>query len=267
MKMTLRLLCSVALLAAALATWAFPTLFADTGIVMAPIADVQQEATVELAVDFLPMKTPAGNTVSFPIRLIYGLGTNFEIGVLYSEAKDNIKGVNVYGGAVKMSLIDETLYGKNPGVAVGLRAYREKGVTAGELTAAEGYLAVSKLLLVQGDNVEEGFTIRAHSGLIYTSYSGAVTANFIKPYLGISYMSAHNNSVSVEYLPEQKSGAMMLREATISAAIRRPLSDHFWLEVGTTRAFGLGDSNVAYGGIIYRYSDNGIYEEQTPVIY
>lgn len=267
MKMPLRLLCAVALLAAGLSTWAFPTLFGDTGMVLAPTADAQEAATLQLTADYMPMKTAAGNTVTYPIRLIYGMGSNFELGVLYSEVKDSTKGVNVAGASAKMALLNETLVSKLPGVAVGIRAYREKGKAAGQLTVTEAYGAVSKIILARGNNIDEGFNLRAHTGIIYTSYSDAASAHFVKPYLGITYSTPNKSSLAIEYLPEQKDGAMTLRENVFSGALRLPLSSHFWLQVGTTRPFGIGTTNVAFAGVVYRFADDGIYEEQTPVVY
>lgn len=263
----LRLSIFVTLLVATLSVQAFPTLFGDTGLVLAPTADVQQEATFETVFDFLPMKLATGYSTSYPVRVCYGLATNTEIGVLYSEARDNAKGANVSGAAVKLALIPEGLYAELPGVGVGVRAYRENNRVMGELTGVESYVAISKILLMRGDNIENGFTLRLHTGVVYTAFSGANDATFIKPYLGISYMDASRSSLALEYLPAEKNGAVTFREATFSAALRRPLSPNFWINVGTTRAFGLGDTNMAFAGVMYRFGADTPSEEQHPQTY
>ncbi len=261
----MRLLVLLVMLAATLPVLAYPTMFGDTGLVQIPTADVQREATFALGADYLPVKTPAGNTLSIPIRLCYGLSEGSEFGALIGNVRNNAIGVNVEGASAKILLIDEDIYGKLPGVAAGLRAFRQK--TAARLNAVEGYLVASKVLLARGDNIESGFTVRVHGGLMYTSYSGAVDADFTKPFIGLSYLNVNSNALVLDYLPEQKVGGVILRQATVSAALRRRLSDHFWMQVGTTRAFGPNTTDTPFAGIIYRYAETNTREERRPIEY
>ncbi|HOF87582.1 MAG TPA: hypothetical protein PLZ36_05690 [Armatimonadota bacterium] len=261
----MRLLILLAVLTATLPVLAYPTMLGDTGLVQIPTANVQREATFALGADYLPAKTPAGNTLSLPIRLCYGLSEGSEFSVLISNVGDNTVGVNVEGAGAKIVLIDEELYGKLPGVAAGIRAFRQK--TAPRLNAVEGYLVASKVLLARGDNIEEGFTVRIHGGLTYTSYSGAVDADFTKPFIGLSYLHVNSNALVLDYLPEQQVGGVTLRQATVSAALRRRLSDHFWMQVGTTRAFGGNTADTPFAGIIYRYAETNTRADRRPIEY
>ncbi len=267
MMTCLRQLVLVALLTSSLSTWAYPTMFGDTGLVLIPTANVQSEATFTLAADHLPMKNAIGSTVSFPIRLCYGLAENYEISALIGNAADKSIGANIEGLGSKISLIDEDIYGKLPGVGVGVRAWREKDQVNGNANAVEAYAVASKTVLAQGDNIEEGFTVRMHAGVSYTSYSGRYDANFIKPFVGLSYLHVNRNALLFEYLPEQTDGIVTLRDATFSAAIRRQVSPNFYAQLGTTRAFGKSTSNAFFIGAMYRFSEENTREERRPVDY
>ncbi len=254
MLIRMRLFLLLPLLVASLAAWSFPTLYGDTGLVLMPTADVQPVSSFEGVVDFMKV-SGAGKTRAIPLRLCYGISEHTELALMISEAREAEKGFDVAGAAVKMVLIDEESYTFIPGVAVGMRAIRLKQQGLQTKDVVDGYLVLSKTMLARGDMTEDGFIIRTHAGLASTTYSGGATGSFIGPFGGASYLSASGNFVGLEFMPAQKSGATTLRENTISAVLRRPLSDNFFIEVGTTRPFGMGASNTAFAGIMYRYAE------------
>lgn len=263
----MRLFLLLPLLAVSLAAWSFPTLYGETGLVLIPTADVLPMATFEGAVDYVNV-TGAAKTRAIPVRLTFGFADHTEVALMVSESREGDRGFDLTGGAVKMALLDEEDYTYIPGVAVGLHAARFKEAGKENIDVVDGYLVLSKAVLSRGTLDEGGFVIRAHAGIGSTTYSGGASGSFFAPFGGMSYYNGNGNFMSLELLPGAKKGGVTLRQTTLSAVMRRPLSDNFFLEVGMTRPFGGSPfnqpgSNTAFAGIMYRYCER---ENDRPTI-
>lgn len=55
----------------------------------------------------------------------------------------------------------------------------------------------------------------------------------------------------LDFLPELESNGIVFRKSALSFALRRPLSEEFVIEAGTTQPFGEGSGGKLYAGLIY----------------
>ena len=264
MTVLTRLLAVVALFTTlSLSGWSYPTLFGDTGLMLVPSADTMPYSFFQLGIDYAKIMDDAGDSINYPIRLTYGIAENIELFAVVAESQGNaVSGTNATGGGVKMSINDEHLYQTAPGIAVGARAVHYKR-TAGDLDQIEAYLVASKILLAQGDVLGEGFFLRAHAVLSYTNYSGAHQGDFISGSAGLNYVTANGNSLVLEFIPEHEN----IRDATLSGALRIHLSPNFWLQVATTRPFGLGDDQSYSLGMMYQFGDKMVLPTGDQIFY
>lgn len=264
---TLLRLLSVATLVvvAAITAWSYPTIYGDTGLVLTPTADVTPYTHVNLAANYTQVKTEGVTFNLFPIRLSYGVGSNVELFVLSTQASGNKEGeINAVGGGAKIALLKEELNSRVPGWAVGVRAVRFRSdQTRNDF---EAYTVVSKALLSRGNLIDDGFILRVHAGASYSSYSGDVQKNFLSMFAGLSFRQANGNALAIDFVPAQKADGVTYRNATISAAFRHPLSENFWMEIGTTKPYGIGQSTI-YTGVTYHFADQTSTPEREPVLY
>ena len=82
MKKLLTLGMVTALLLAACAVYAVPTLVGPTGTFNAPSGTIACPGELDLAVAYMG-QTYSGGDSSWPLRVLYGVGGNFEIGAAY----------------------------------------------------------------------------------------------------------------------------------------------------------------------------------------
>ena len=241
---------TAALVAAIAAAWCYPTLYGDTGLVLVPTADTMPVTYFELAANYISVS----GARMYPVRLSYGASDNTEMFVLINESKSHTSqgGFDALGGGFKVALLQEDLTTNVPGIAFGARLVELRGAVSRRI--AEGYLVASKTLLKKSDALDEtGWTIRIHGCGLFTRYSGGVSENFFTAAGGVSYNNFDGTSVVVDFVPRQESNGIVFRKTGISAAFRRPLSEEFMAELGTTQPFGVGSGGSLYVGILYRY--------------
>lgn len=257
----------VAVLAAALAVaaWGYPTLYGDTGLVQIPSADVMPQTYLQLAANYATVENLVGNAPAIALRLSYGISPDTEFSLVVSQAMgEDDAGFDTMGGGIKVTIAQEDLNRRTPGIALGARAYVLR--MAADRTVLDGYAVLSKALLTRGDLTGSGSLLRAHGGVSYTSYSGDLDGSFVSPFLGISYASANGNSVVLDYLPAQEDGGVTFRQSTFSASLRRKVGENFWLELGGTRPFGVG-ANKFYAGVMYHTGDPRLLDPERQIFY
>jgi len=246
---------AAALLAATMLGWAFPTLYGDSGLVQVPTADVLPDTFVELSMNYAAVNIDGQKPILYPLRLTYGASENTELFVNVSEtsAKNAEGGFDGLGAGFKVQIIPERLQSKSPGLAFGARLIELNGAV--DRTQIEGYGVVTKTLYKQADLVDEvGFTIRGHLAGIFTRFSGEIPSkDFITAGVGLSYNNFNGTSIALDYLPKLESGGVEYRKACFSAAVRRPLSKEFLIELGTTQPYGIGSSGQLYAGLMYQW--------------
>jgi len=255
MTVMLRLLLVAVVLVAAIATaWSYPTLYGDTGLVLMPTADVIPDTYVTLAGNYAEVKSDAGGrAIIFPVRILYGASDNTELFVLGAESSTKTEegGFDVLGAGFKVALIHESLVTDLPGISIGTRVYQTQGAI--DKRVIDAYLVGSKTIFKTSDLLdEEGYTFRIHLAGFFSRYTGDLgDENFYSAAAGLSYNNFNGTQVVLDFLPELTSNDITFRKSALSFALRRPLSEEFIIEAGTTQPFGEGSGGKLYAGLIY----------------
>jgi len=269
MTVLLRMLLVAAVLVAAMATaWCYPDMYGETGLVQVPTADVITDTFVSLAGNYAEVKTDAGRAILYPIRLLYGASDNTEMFVMIAQSSTATAegGFDALGGGFKVALIHEDLLTNLPGISVGMRVFQTRGAI--DKRIIDAYAVGSKTIFKTSDILDEtGYTIRVHLAGFFTRYTGNQgDENFYSAGAGIGYNNFNGTSVVVDYVPELTSNGISFREAVISFALRRPLSNEFTLEAGTTQPFGEGSGGKLYAGLLYTWGVREIPQIRKPRI-
>jgi len=260
-----QLFLATVVLVAAVAAWCYPTIYGDTGLIQVPTADVAEYTHLNFAIDYTQVNSPNGKYNMYPFRMVYGIGSNSEFYACMSQSTGT-QGtkLNVTGGGAKLAIFNEDVENRTPGVAVGIRAFRERDDHT--VNVIEGYGVVSKALFSRGNLTDEGFVVRAHVGASFTSYSGDMKANFGSVFAGLNFRQVNGLGLAVDFIPAQKKDDVIYRSATVSAVVRYPLSDNFYVEFGSTKPFK-ADQNEIYSGVMYNFGGEAITTKREPVLY
>lgn len=268
------------LILASMSCFAYPTIYGDTGLVMAPTADVTPFYSYQLAVNYAQVTQVGESSSILPIRLNYGLNPDVEIYAAFGLG-DVKEGFQTYGAGTKIRVVNENRKKSIPLVAIGARMTRvNSGLNS---TITNGYAVVSASLYEHVDTTNQNAAysyanrVRLHAGAEFSHYSGDFTGNFLRPFAGLSYERSNGSSMVVDYMPKIRSGATTLRRSTLSAAVRYPFDDQLKLEFGTTRPYGITDSSL-YAGFLYYFGGQEHYnasdvpqgdipETSTPIYY
>jgi len=271
MTVLLRLLLVTAVVVAAVAaSWSFPTLYGDTGLVLVPTADTLQDTFVSVAGNYAEVKTEnGGRAIIYPVRFLYGGSDNLELFVTLSESSTSRAegGFDVLGGGFKVALIQENLATDRPGIAVGARMYQTSGFI--DKRVLDAYVVGSKTVFKTSDILDQsGYTFRAHLAGFFSRQTGGnlPDENFYSAAAGVSYNNFNGTSVVVDYVPELTSHNLTYRKAALSFALRRPLSQNFAIEAGTTQPFGEGSGGKLYAGLLYTWGVQQVPRNQEPRI-
>lgn len=237
---------------ATLIGWSYPTISGDSGLVLAPTADVMPLMNLELAFDYNRFEVGTSSATAFPVRLTYGIAPNLELFGVYADANDN-HGYDVMGGGIKAQLVKGTGAEFSPSLAIGARMLRfDKAIERNIETA---YLVSSASLYNQDNYPHDGYQLRAHLGVAFDRFSGDVADNdFFTPFIGGSYESVGGSSFVVDYLPRLDNGTTVYRQSSLSAAVRIPISNILVLQIGGGRPFGVGNTSLSLG-IMYHYGE------------
>lgn len=243
----------------AIACWAFPTLFGDSGVVLTPTADVERVYTYSLALGATQQSVDGGpSATAYPIRLDYGVIPGAELFLFFSGTQDRDIGYDAFGGGGKIRLTNPKPGSGIPAIATGVRVTRVQNNIKLDLT--DVYAVASTPMYRFQKTDRDGSQIRGHLGVEYISFSNDLDGNFIRPFASLSYEGYGGSSAAIEYLPGISSDGITFREETVSGVIRFPLTTGLFLEAGATRPYGIGDSSI-FGSLIYRYGDN-TYDEK-----
>lgn len=247
-----------ALCVATLAAWSIPTLYGDTGLINVPTAEVVQPYEFDFSVAYARMLGDVDETTVLPLRLTFGISPDTEVFAVYAATMTNdAADFEILGGGIKWALSHEDVLAMRPGLAFGVRALSD----VNDSNFTEAYGVVTKTVFARGDwRGDEGYAFRAHAGVAYTRYDTPSDATFISPFVGVEYLSSTGNTLVVDAIAEQEDDDVLYRQGTISASIRRPLSNEFNLELGYTRPYGEAESgNRLYVNFNYHFGDNASY--------
>jgi len=130
---------AVVMLAAACAAYAYPTFTGPTGLVNAPTAEVAPAGQLDLAVDYFASKNDeTGDKNSWPVRVLYGAGSGFEVGAAYDV--NGIAGKSLWDVNAKYKT---TFCPAGIDLAIGA-IYGQANTDPDTLRATQAYLAGTK---------------------------------------------------------------------------------------------------------------------------
>jgi len=236
--MSKRMLLVVGLaLLAAVGAWAYPTLGGPTGLVQVPTSDVVPAATVDVAVDFLPLP---GDMDAWAVRGLMGLSQNAELGVAWTRVSNSESG-SLLGFNGKMRLRSEP--SSFFGLAVGASFEDPSGdLFSGVDSAFQAYLAASKdLTRATADLASAAVRARGHVGLLYNNSDDDSS---LRPFFGLDFTSPEGAQLVLEYQSRAD-------DDVSSVALRYPLTPSITGQVGLTNFSG--DEHKVVIGATYRW--------------
>lgn len=232
MKKLLVLGMAVALASAA---FAYPTLTGPTGLATVPTAAVAPAGELTLAADWFD--TEVDETI--PIRVLYGVGENFEIGAGYFLQNDN----DAWGVNAKY-LTPLTL----GGFAWALGA-QYIDFTDADVTATQAYFAGTRGFAISEDGA--GPALAGTLGVNWTQLSNGVDEDAFRFFAGLELGFENGLSIAAEYQTEDDD---IETDPVFSAVVRYPFTPALSAQVGITNGpiVGGDDSNI-FAGLSYAF--------------
>ena len=235
MKQLLILGIAVAL---ACAAQAYPSLAGPTGLASLPTAAVAPAGQLELAADWYNAEI---DTI-YPVRILYGIGGNIEIGALYSVLSDaNTWGINAKFKAPPIATLDW---------AIGAQYFSNKDI---DETVTQAYL-VGTAPLAEASDTMPG--LNGTIGANWTQDEFGTTENAFRFFVGLEAAFANKATAAVEY---QSNSDKLELDAIWSVVARYPFTEAWTGEVGYSNAgllnqpvFGDSEHNF-FAGVCYAF--------------
>ncbi|MHB0938150.1 MAG: hypothetical protein ACYDCO_03950 [Armatimonadota bacterium] len=227
----------------ACSAFAYPTLAGPTGLVTVPDAAVASTGQFLVAADYY--NTDPDSTI--PVRFVYGVGENFEVGALYAIQSD----ASAWGVNAKYRLP----FALGPaGLAVGAQYFTSDDL---EETAMQLY-AVGTLALMEATDTTPAFN--GSLGVNWTSDEVDVPLigydeDAIRIFAGVEAVFANNLRIVAEYQTENEDFEL---DSTWSVAARYPFTNALTAQIGMTNTFGpiplfgIDDRNL-FAGVSYAF--------------
>ena len=216
----------VALVIAAGAVCAYPSLLGPTGGANLPVANVAAEGQWSVAVDYFNQSSD-GVDAAIPVRVLYGIGNNFEVGAMYTlQNTDGSDSLDTWGINGKF-LTASVLGGFNWSVG---GVY--ENISDIDLTAFQAYLVGTRVLV---EGTETSPAIRGTVGLNWTKvdYDDGDTDAF-RPFVNVDLGFKGGTNVTAEY---QFKNSDIDDDALASIVIRHPFTPNWSGQIGFTNGF------------------------------
>lgn len=248
MKKMLILGIAAAMALAATSAYAYSSLAGMTGNGVLPTAAVAPAGTWNVAVDYYNSKKVdiGGATVdakaSFPIRVLYGVMDNLEVGAGYTSWKFAGQSANTWNVNAKYVLPFDGLAG------FALAAGARYGST--DVKAAGKNLNITDLYLAGTRSFDlSGFALDTTVGVNWEKQSDLADADGFRFFLGLGTTLVNKLSLAAEF---QTKDSDLDSKALWSVVARYPFTDMFSGEVGYSNYFnngfaGNGKSNFFVG--------------------
>jgi hypothetical protein len=245
---------AVASLACTVGASAYPSLAGPTGTGSLPTASVVAPGQLQAAIDLYEANEWHSDT-AVPIRAVYGIAPNVEVGAGYTNqqiADDDGNSWNI-NAKLKAGVTQGDITW-----AVGGR-YGQTDVTAFDTTqsAAQLYVVASKDFVMSHSSVP---TIRGSLGLNYTSLDtdtpdGAFSDSALRPFISASATFANRVNVSLDFQAKDHNLDIHPMHAIM---VRYPFTNAVAGEIGLTnmQANGVsgGESNNVVAGLNMTFS-------------
>jgi len=229
--------------ALACAAYAYPTLTGPTGYTNLPTATVAPAGDLILAADYYNNKDIVGKT-TYPVRLLYGIGGNWEVGAAYISSEENGWDLNAkYKIPVDFA-----------GFALGAGAQYLRYSRSGEsLTFEQAYLAGTREFTKASASMP-GFSGTLGLNWTQAKFTGESSESAIRFYAGLEAAFTNKLALSAEY---QTKSDKLDDKALWSIAARYPFTPALSAQVGfTNNFFGLdgADKNKIFVGVDYAFN-------------
>ncbi len=251
MKRILTVGVAVALVAAAGAAMAYPSLLGPTGGTNLPTAKIAKQGTLNFAYDLYANEVTwgndkVGNTSAF--RLLYGLSDKAEVGFTYNNedysyfdgAAWHSSSFDNWGLNAKVNFAQEGS-DLEPAAGVVYQDYNDADTTVTQL-----YLVGSKLFRPG----EGGTSFRGSLGVNWTKvdFGAGGDTDALRPYINLDFGFSNGLTLTGEY---QLKNDDIDDDALMSLVLRYPISKGLNVQVGTSNAFrgiaGGPDQNLTFG--------------------
>lgn len=234
MKTTFAVAMSVTLMTLTGAVFAYPTLAGPSGIVAVPTAQVTHVGQWQLAADYYNTNdTVTGVRDTVPIRLLYGIAPNLEVGVAGWLAR--VDGTNADSGSANIKYLTPIhLAGFN--LATGAvyavtEAAADEDFTRNAKTL-DIYLTGTRTLIGQAENMP---LLQGTLGVNWTKIdAGAEKGDGLRLMGGLQFMPMKKLGIAAEY--QTKRAAVGDDKALASAVVRYMLGNNMKAEAGITNA-------------------------------
>ena len=241
---------AVAMLAAACAAYAYPTLAGPTGLVNVPTAEVASAGQFVAALDYYNSKDNGKtDSNSYPFRVLYGFGNNLEVGVGYDS--DALSMTSYPDETETLSTSTKALWDVNAKYkipsyfgadwAVGA-LYGQANTDPDNTNVTQVYLAGTK----DFSTGEGAPSIKGTIGVNWTQVKATVTNSAWRFFLGAEAIVMPNLSVLADV---QTKDSDLDRNAMWSAAARYAFTPVLSAQLGFTNGpiIGANDTNLLLG--------------------
>jgi len=234
MKKVLTFGVAVALVAAAGAVMAYPSLLGPTGGANLPTAKVVNQGTLAAAYDYFMNDMDLGGGVQLEethaIRLLYGLTESAEVGLTYNKqdvtgAGPGIDNFDNWGLNAKYNFAVEGVEFE-PAVGAVYQDYSDADGTVFQL------YAVGSKLFSMG---EGGTSFRGSLGVNWTKvdFGAGYDVDAFRPYINLDFGFANGLTLTGEF---QFKNSDIDDDPLMSLTLRYPISESFNVQLGTSNA-------------------------------
>ncbi|MHB9130897.1 MAG: hypothetical protein ACYDBB_07375 [Armatimonadota bacterium] len=250
MKTTLTLVMTAVLFTLATTAFAYPTLTGPTGLVALPNGEVVQAGQVQLTADFYNTQdTSFDMKDTVPIRLLYGIAPNLEVGIDASLTKAFGDDANSFGANIKYQT-PFALFGA-PITAGAIYAQTQNPLGPDDITTWQAYLVHTRELLSAGP-----FGLKGTVGVNWTNLdTGLSEDDAIRAIAGAEF-----SIDKLAFVAEIQSAKTELGDAKplTSFAVRYPFTATLMGQIGYTNAgvnnsLSAADEHNIFAGLSYTW--------------
>jgi hypothetical protein len=237
----------VALIIAAGAAFAYPSLVGPTGGANLPVANVAAEGQWSIAVDYFNQSSD-GLGAAMPVRVLYGIGNNFEVGAMYTFQDGDFVSLDVWGLNAKY-LTPLTFGGFNWSVGALYEKFNDF-----DFSAIQGYFVGTRVL---SEGTESSPAVRGTVGINWTQVDATFDevsekTDAFRPFLDLDVAFKGGANVTAEYQFENDD---FDSKALASLVVRYPFTPNWSAQIGLSNAFrGIsgGDDYDLLVGVNYK---------------
>ncbi len=225
----MKILAGIMLLGAMVCTstaFAYPTLYGASGVAVLPTARTIVPGMYAIGVD----GNDLANSTEIPVRVLYGMGDNLEVGAAYLPGETDRFGLNA-----KLR-VEGLVSGAT--TAIGVQYLRP--IDGSDAAALQPYLAITRTR-ASNDKIFPLISITVGTSITQLRPNSSF---YLREYGSLEAYARNGMVIGLEY-QGSNSGLAGDDQPLASAVIRFPLSDKFAAQVGVTNADGFVGTDKA----------------------